>query len=122
GRRQHAASTKKKNSSAFAPWHNRGAGPPTPPPPPWKKKGGGGHATTADAAKKVISGSGHWRTLEGLLMRGNAGWAPRAQRRHVQPLAIACQSSRRRYRAVGPHHCVRPARRCQTRQDARRRG
>jgi hypothetical protein len=34
-----------------------------------------GHATTADAAKKVISKLGHWRNLEGLLMRCNAGWA-----------------------------------------------
>jgi hypothetical protein len=33
------------------------------------------HATTADAAKKVISKRGHWRNLEGLLMRCNAGWA-----------------------------------------------
>jgi hypothetical protein len=34
-----------------------------------------GHATTADAAKKVISELGHWRNLEGLPMRCNAGWA-----------------------------------------------
>jgi hypothetical protein len=34
-----------------------------------------GHATTADAAKKVISKLGHWRNLEGLPMRCNAGWA-----------------------------------------------
>ena len=39
-----------------------------------------GHATTADAAEKVISKLGHWkfghwRNLEGLLMRCNAGWA-----------------------------------------------
>jgi hypothetical protein len=32
-----------------------------------------GHAATADAAKKVISRLVHWRNLEGLLMRGNAG-------------------------------------------------
>jgi hypothetical protein len=32
-----------------------------------------GHAATADAAKKVISKVRHWRNLEGLLMRCNAG-------------------------------------------------
>src|SRR5262245_26874432 len=32
------------------------------------------HATTADAAKKVVSESGHRRNLEGLSMRCNAGW------------------------------------------------
>jgi hypothetical protein len=34
-----------------------------------------GHATTANAAKKVIFQLGHWRNLEGLPMRCNAGWA-----------------------------------------------
>src|SRR5262249_8096628 len=34
-----------------------------------------GHATTANATKKVISELGHWRNLEGLPMRCNAGWA-----------------------------------------------
>ncbi len=33
------------------------------------------HATTADAAKKVISKRGHWRNLEGLVMRCNAYWS-----------------------------------------------
>jgi hypothetical protein len=36
-----------------------------------------GHATTADTAKKVISELGHWRNLEGLSMRCNAGCALR---------------------------------------------
>jgi hypothetical protein len=34
-----------------------------------------GHATTANAAEKVISELGHWRNLEGLPMRCNAGCA-----------------------------------------------
>jgi hypothetical protein len=33
------------------------------------------HSTTANAAKKVIFQLGHWRNLEGLLMRCNAGRA-----------------------------------------------
>src|SRR6266481_2770907 len=33
----------------------------------------GGHATTADAAKKVISKPGHWRNLQALSVKCNAG-------------------------------------------------
>src|SRR5262249_20862828 len=65
----------KIKSFGIAPMVKRPVKPLNQPPPRLDDQSKRGHATTADAAKKVVSESRHWRNLEGLPMGCNAGWA-----------------------------------------------
>jgi hypothetical protein len=71
---QHTTSTQKIKSLAIAPLVERPVRTLNQSTPGLDDQSERGHATTADAAKKVISELGHWRNLEGLPMRCNAGW------------------------------------------------
>ena len=72
---QHPACAQEIKSFGVAPLVERAVRTLYPSAPGLDDQGERGHATTADAAKKVISKSGHRRNLEESLMRGNAGWA-----------------------------------------------
>src|SRR5262249_49926411 len=71
----HATCTQKIESFGIAPLVERAVRTLDPSPPGLDDKGEGGNATTADAAKKIISESGHRRNLQALPMRCNAGGA-----------------------------------------------
>ena len=73
--KQHATCTQKIKSFGIASLVERTVGTLNQSAPGLDDQSEWGHATTADAAKKVISMLGHWRNLEGLPMRCNAGWA-----------------------------------------------
>jgi hypothetical protein len=72
---QHTTCTQKIKSFGIAPLVERTVGTLNPSTPRLDDQSERGHATTANAAEKVISELGHWRNLEGLPMRCNAGWA-----------------------------------------------
>jgi hypothetical protein len=72
---QHATCTQKIKSFGIAPLVKRPVRTLNPSAPGLDDQGERGHAATTDAAEKVISKVRHWRNLEGLLMRCNAGQA-----------------------------------------------
>ena len=75
GMQEHAACTQEIESPAIAPLVKRPVGAFNQPTCGLNDESERSHATTADAAKKVIFSLGHWRNLEGLPLRCNAGWA-----------------------------------------------
>ena len=70
-----AARTQEIKSFGVAPLVERAVRTLDPIAPGLDDQGEGGHATTADAAKKVISKPGHWRNLQALPIKCNAGGA-----------------------------------------------
>jgi hypothetical protein len=73
--KQHAMRTQKIKSLGVASLVKRAIRTLNPSAPGLDDQGERGHAATTDAAEKVISKVRHWRNLEGLLMRCNAGQA-----------------------------------------------